>query len=103
MLARRGWEVTGIDVIPKAVSGARRRADETGVVARFVEGSVTALRDAGVGTGYRLVLDVEWRHARWGGAGFSGWRIVGERPYRAELPPPLLRSIEPRWYCLARA
>lgn len=58
-LADRGWDVTGIDVIPKAVLGARRRAEESGVGARFVEGSVTALREAGVGTGYRLVLDVE--------------------------------------------
>lgn len=58
-LAERGWDVTGIDVIPKAVLEARRRAEVAGVAARFVEGSVTALRDAGVGTGYRLVLDVE--------------------------------------------
>ena len=34
-------------------------AEEAGVAAQFVEGSVTALREAGVGTGYRLVLDVE--------------------------------------------
>jgi SAM-dependent methyltransferase len=58
-LAERGWDVTGIDVISKAVLGARRRAEEAGVAARFVEGSVTALREAGVGSGYRLVLDVE--------------------------------------------
>lgn len=58
-LAERGWDVTGIDVIPKAVLGAQHRADEAGVSARFVQGSVTALRDAGVGTGYGLVLDVE--------------------------------------------
>jgi SAM-dependent methyltransferase len=58
-LAERGWDVTGIDVIPQAVLGARRRAEEAGVVARFIEGSVTALREAGVGAGYRLVLDVE--------------------------------------------
>lgn len=58
-LAERGWRVTGIDVIPKAVLGARRRAEEAGVAARFIEGSVTALREVGVGTGYRLVLDVE--------------------------------------------
>jgi SAM-dependent methyltransferase len=64
-LAERGWDVTGIDVIPKAVLGARRRAEEAGVAARFVEGSVTALRDAGVGTGYRLVLDIEcFNHLR---------------------------------------
>ena len=58
-LAERGWDVTGIDVTPKAVLDARRRADDANVAARFIEGSVTALRDAGVGTGYRLVLDVE--------------------------------------------
>ena len=64
-LAERGWDVTGIDVIPKAVLGARRRAEEVGVAARFLEGSVTALRDAGVGTGYRLLLDVEcFNHLR---------------------------------------
>lgn len=64
-LAERGWDVTGIDVIPKAVVGARRRAEEAGVNARFVEGSVTALLDAGVGSGYRLVLDVEcFNHLR---------------------------------------
>lgn len=57
--AERGWAVTGIDVIPKAVLGARKRAEEAGVAARFVKGSVTALRETGVGTGYRLVLDVE--------------------------------------------
>lgn len=64
-LAEHGWDVTGIDVIPKAVHGARQRAEKAGVAARFVEGSVTALRDAGVGDGYRLVLDVEcFNHLR---------------------------------------
>jgi SAM-dependent methyltransferase len=58
-LAGRGWDVTGIDVIPKAVLEAQQRAEEAGVAARFIEGSVTALREAGIGTGYRLVLDVE--------------------------------------------
>jgi SAM-dependent methyltransferase len=58
-LAQRGWDVTGIDLVPKAVLGARRRAEQAGVDARFVEGSVTALRAADVGTGFRLFLDVE--------------------------------------------
>jgi SAM-dependent methyltransferase len=58
-LAQRGWDVTGIDVIPKAVLGARRRAEEAGVDVRFVEGSVTALRAADVGTAFRLLVDVE--------------------------------------------
>lgn len=58
-LAKRGWDVTGIDLIPKAVRGARLRAEQAGVDARFVEGNVTALRETEVGTGFRLLLDVE--------------------------------------------
>jgi SAM-dependent methyltransferase len=58
-LSRRGWDVTGVELIPKAVRGARRRAEQAGVDARFVEGSVTELRAADVGTGFRLFLDVE--------------------------------------------
>ena len=56
-LAKRGWEVTGIDIVPKALRRARERAREAGVEVRFVEGDVTALRAAGVGSGFRLVLD----------------------------------------------
>ena len=58
-LAERGWDVTGIDLIPKAVQGARRRAEQADVEARFIEGSVTTMRAADVGTGFRLLLDVE--------------------------------------------
>ena len=58
-LARRGWQVTGIDLVPKAVADAQSRAMAAGVQARFVQGDVTALREAGVGAGFRFVLDVE--------------------------------------------
>jgi hypothetical protein len=56
-LARRGWQVTGVDMVPKALRTARERAREAGVEVRFVEGDVTALRAAEVGSGYRLLLD----------------------------------------------
>lgn len=56
-LARRGWDVTGIDIVPKAVRAARKRARNAGVEGRFVEGSVTELSAAGVGSGFRLILD----------------------------------------------
>jgi SAM-dependent methyltransferase len=56
-LAKRGWEVTGIDVVPKAVRAARERARRAGVECRFVDGSVTELSAAGVGSGFRLILD----------------------------------------------
>lgn len=56
-LARRGWQVTGVDMVPKAVRAARERTRQAGVEVRFVEGDVTALQAAGVGWGFRLVLD----------------------------------------------
>jgi len=56
-LAQRGWEVTGIDVVPKALRIARERARGAGVEIRLVEGSVTALEAAGIGSGFRLILD----------------------------------------------
>src|SRR4029453_6358684 len=56
-LAKRGWEVTGIDIVGKALRRARERAQNAGVDLRLVRGDVTALRAAGVGSGFRLGLD----------------------------------------------
>jgi SAM-dependent methyltransferase len=56
-LAQRGWEVTGIDNVPRALDAARERAREAGVAVRLVQGDVTALQAAGVGSGFRLFLD----------------------------------------------
>jgi SAM-dependent methyltransferase len=56
-LARRGWDVTGVDFVPKALRRARERAVDAGVEVRFVEGDVTDLVDAGVGSGFRLLVD----------------------------------------------
>lgn len=58
-LAQRGWQVTGVDIIPKAVRRARDRAEAAGVAARFVHGDVTALQSAGIEPGFRLILDFE--------------------------------------------
>jgi SAM-dependent methyltransferase len=56
-LARRGWQVTGVDVVPKAVSIARERAREAGVEARFVEADVANLAAVNLGSDFQLVLD----------------------------------------------
>jgi SAM-dependent methyltransferase len=56
-LARRGWQVTGVEIVPKALSIARKRAGRAGVEVRFVQGDVTALRAAEIGAGFRFVLD----------------------------------------------
>ena len=59
-LARRGWQVTGIDIVSRAVRDARRRAHAAGVDVRFIDGDATALRAAGFGFG--LVLDFGMFH-----------------------------------------
>jgi SAM-dependent methyltransferase len=61
-LAERGWEVTGIDIVEKALRRARERAEEAGVEMRLVRGDVTALREAGVGSGFRVLLDTGTFH-----------------------------------------
>jgi SAM-dependent methyltransferase len=61
-LAKRGWNVTGVDLVEKALSRARERVDEAGVEMRLVHGDVTALREAGVGSGFRLILDTGTFH-----------------------------------------
>jgi SAM-dependent methyltransferase len=57
VLAQRGWKVTGIDLVPKAVQAAQGRAKDAGMEVRFVQGDVTSLRDAGIDAGFRLVWD----------------------------------------------
>jgi cyclopropane fatty-acyl-phospholipid synthase-like methyltransferase len=61
-LAKRGWEVTGVDVVEKALRRARKRIEGAGVEMRLVAADVTALREAGVGSGFRLLLDTGTFH-----------------------------------------
>ncbi len=61
-LAKRGWDVTGVDIVDRALGRARERAEEEGVEIRLVRGDVTALREAGVGSGFRLLLDTGTFH-----------------------------------------
>ncbi len=61
-LAKRGWQVTGVDIVPKALRRARDRVEKVGVNMRLVHGDVTALRAAGIGPGFRLLLDTGTFH-----------------------------------------
>jgi len=61
-LAKRGWQVTGVDNVGKALSRAQDRVREAGVDMRLVEGDVTNLRAAGIGSDFRLVLDTGTFH-----------------------------------------
>ena len=56
-LATRGWDVTAVDMVPKALAIARRNAMTAGISPRFVEGDVTRLHELGVGEGYTLLVD----------------------------------------------
>jgi SAM-dependent methyltransferase len=51
-LAKRGWQVTGVDFVPKALRRARTRAQQAGVEMRLIEGDVTRLSDFDVGSDF---------------------------------------------------
>jgi hypothetical protein len=61
-LTKRGWSVTGVDIVEKALRRARERIEEAGVEMRLVHGDVTTLRKADVGSGFRLVVDTGTFH-----------------------------------------
>jgi SAM-dependent methyltransferase len=61
-LAQRGWDVTGVELVAKAVARARKRAAASSVPMRIVRADVTKLRASDVGTGFRLILDTGTFH-----------------------------------------
>ena len=56
-LARRGWQVTGVDVVEHALDRARRRAEGASVVVRWIAGDATELPSLGLGEDYGLIHD----------------------------------------------
>jgi SAM-dependent methyltransferase len=61
-LAKRGWEMTGVDFVEKALRRGRERLQAAGVSMKLVQGDVTRLSDADVGSGFRLILDTGTFH-----------------------------------------
>jgi SAM-dependent methyltransferase len=61
-LAERSWQVTGIDIVEKALERGRERVREAGVEMQLVKGDVTDLGGAGIGSDFRLVLDTGTFH-----------------------------------------
>lgn len=61
-LAKRGWEVTGVDNVERVLDRARRRIEDADVEMELVLGDVTDLRASGVDGEYRLVLDTGTFH-----------------------------------------
>jgi SAM-dependent methyltransferase len=61
-LAARGWQVTGVDLVEKALERGRTRARDMGVEMRLVQADVTDLRATDVGSDFRLILDTGTFH-----------------------------------------
>ncbi len=61
-VAQRGWQVVGVDFVPKALEEARARATAAQVETRFVEGDVTRLDSDQLGGLFDLVYDVKCLH-----------------------------------------
>ncbi len=61
-LAKRGWQVTGVEIIEKALERARERVRADAVDVNLVHGDVTALAAADVGSDFRLIVDTGTFH-----------------------------------------
>jgi SAM-dependent methyltransferase len=61
-LAQRGWEVTAVDYVPRAIEQARSRARAAGVEVGFLAGDVTRLEDLTLGEPFDLVYDNKCLH-----------------------------------------
>lgn len=69
-LSKNGWEVTGIDFVPKAVRKAKRRAKHQQAKVAFRTGDVTKLDELNLARNYALAIDIGCGHAL-GENGFS--------------------------------
>lgn len=56
-LAEHGWKVTGVDFVAKPITTAGAKAREAGVAVDFRQADATKLTDAGIGTGFDLIVD----------------------------------------------
>lgn len=93
-LARRGWQVTGVDIARKALRRAERRVRDAGVEMQVVTGDATRLREDGLAGSYRLVLDTGTFH----GLSPDQCRLVGREvdALAAADATVLLLAWEPR-------
>jgi SAM-dependent methyltransferase len=60
-LAQRGWQVTGVDFVARAIRAARKKARRSGVKVQFLVDDIVRLRD--VSGLYDLILDIGCFHS----------------------------------------
>jgi SAM-dependent methyltransferase len=58
-MLEHGWDVTGVDFVPRAIAAAKRKAPG----AKLLIGDVTRLRDLGVSGPFNLMLDIGCFHS----------------------------------------
>jgi 2-polyprenyl-3-methyl-5-hydroxy-6-metoxy-1,4-benzoquinol methylase len=56
-LAKRGWQVTAVDFVEKALTGAKQRAARENVEVQWIRGEVAELARLGLEPGYSLLYD----------------------------------------------
>lgn len=56
-VAQQGWQVTGVDIVERALDHTRYRAERAGVTVRWVAGDATRLVDLGLGDEFGLIHD----------------------------------------------
>ncbi|MBO0840957.1 MAG: class I SAM-dependent methyltransferase [Sciscionella sp.] len=61
-LAERGWQVTGVDQVDRALAVARRRATDAGVTLDLHQADVARLGDLGLSPGFSLLYDIGCFH-----------------------------------------
>jgi len=92
-LAKRGWDVTGVDIVEKALQRAQERIKKENVNVRLVKDDVTELHK--IGNGFDLLLDTGTfhglTHAQRKAMGRAVNKIAGEK---ATI---LLLVWDPRW------
>ena len=66
-MATRGWTVTAVEYVPRALEEAKRRASKAGVKLDLRRGDVTRLGDLKLEPGYKLVFDFGCFHGLRGG------------------------------------
>jgi SAM-dependent methyltransferase len=61
-LSRHGWDVTGVDLVARAIEKARGRAAGAAVAPRLVRGDVSRLADLDLRPGFDLLFDLGCYH-----------------------------------------
>lgn len=62
-MASKGWDVTGVDFVPRAIRRARARAEASGVSVAFLIGDVTQLHKLPIEPGFDLLFDQGCLHS----------------------------------------